>query len=342
MDPEREPLVSVVSPVYNTADYLAECIESVLQQTYQNFEFLLVDNCSTDRSSAIAEDYARRDERIRIIHGERYRDQADNHNFALSHIASDSVYTKVLQSDDWLYSNCLEEMVRVAERSPYIGIVGAYTLLGNVVYLDGLPVSSDRVPGREVIRRFILDGLYVTGSPTSTLIRSDLVRSRDQFYDPESAVFDVEVCLNLLHHCDFGFVHQVLTFTRRDNESIISRLRNYHLMDIAHLLALRKHGQAVLTEEEFRRQQVRIEARYEQILGESWLTGRSKDFWRYHRWALAGTDAGLTRAMIARGVIRALADFVFNPKKTAERLVRELRRRRWPRRMEASHEKPAG
>ena len=55
------PLVSVVTPFYNTASYLAQCIESVLKQSYSEFEYILMDNCSTDGSSEIAETYARRD-----------------------------------------------------------------------------------------------------------------------------------------------------------------------------------------------------------------------------------------------------------------------------------------
>ena len=60
-----EPLVSVVTPFYNTDRYLAECIESVLSQTYRNFEYVLVDNHSTDRSGVIAAEYARRDSKVR-------------------------------------------------------------------------------------------------------------------------------------------------------------------------------------------------------------------------------------------------------------------------------------
>ena len=52
---ESQPLVSVVTPFYNTADYLGECIESVLRQTYENWGYVLVDNCSTDGLSEIAE-----------------------------------------------------------------------------------------------------------------------------------------------------------------------------------------------------------------------------------------------------------------------------------------------
>ncbi len=182
----------------------------------------------------------------------------------------------------------------------------------------------------------------VTGSPTATLIRSDLVRNRQPFYDRDSAVFDVELCLDLLHECDFGFVHQVLTYTRRDNESTISRLRTYHLMKAAHVLAIRKHGLAVLTRAEYRRRRARLEAQYERMLGEAVLLRRGADFWQFHRRALASTDVGLTRGMIARGLGRILSDHLLNPKSTLERLARGGRRfsRRW--RLEMSNEKPTG
>jgi cellulose synthase/poly-beta-1,6-N-acetylglucosamine synthase-like glycosyltransferase len=57
---EPAPFVSVVTPFYNTREFLAECIESVLIQTYQNWEYILVDNWSTDGSSQVAEEYASR------------------------------------------------------------------------------------------------------------------------------------------------------------------------------------------------------------------------------------------------------------------------------------------
>ena len=59
-----QPFLSVVTPFYNTQAYLKECIESVLGQSYRNFEYILVDNCSNDGSLDIAEYYAKRDSRI--------------------------------------------------------------------------------------------------------------------------------------------------------------------------------------------------------------------------------------------------------------------------------------
>ena len=66
MNVQAAPLVSVVTPVYNGAAYLSECIESVLAQTYTNWEYIIVNNCSTDRTRDIASHYAQQDTRIRL------------------------------------------------------------------------------------------------------------------------------------------------------------------------------------------------------------------------------------------------------------------------------------
>jgi len=65
---KHAPLVSVVTPVYNYDQHLAECIESVLAQTYKNWEFVIVSSRSMDRSGDIAEHYAQKDARIRVHH----------------------------------------------------------------------------------------------------------------------------------------------------------------------------------------------------------------------------------------------------------------------------------
>ena len=63
MDSDRQPLVSIITPMYNEAANVAECIDSVLGQTYQNWEYIIVDNCSADGSAKIAQTYAEKDQR---------------------------------------------------------------------------------------------------------------------------------------------------------------------------------------------------------------------------------------------------------------------------------------
>ena len=63
-----EPLVSVIVPVYKVEKYLSNCIESVINQTYSNWELILVDDGSPDRSGEIADMYAERDSRIKVVH----------------------------------------------------------------------------------------------------------------------------------------------------------------------------------------------------------------------------------------------------------------------------------
>ena len=63
-----KPLISVILPIYNVEEYLPRCIESVIHQTYTNLEILLVDEGSPDRCPQIFDEYAKKDERIQVLH----------------------------------------------------------------------------------------------------------------------------------------------------------------------------------------------------------------------------------------------------------------------------------
>jgi len=94
-----QPLVSVITPFYNTGQYIAECIESVLAQSYSHWEYILVNNQSTDSSRSIAERYAREDNRIRLLDTPKFLSQGENFNAALHHISPESRYCQVLLAD---------------------------------------------------------------------------------------------------------------------------------------------------------------------------------------------------------------------------------------------------
>ena len=120
---QSSPLVSVTTPVYNGERYLSECIESVLAQTYPNWEYIIVNNCSKDSTLEIAGTYARRDPRIRIHSNRDLVDIVKNHNIALAQISSQSKYCKMVHADDFLFPECITQMVECAEENPRVGVV---------------------------------------------------------------------------------------------------------------------------------------------------------------------------------------------------------------------------
>src|SRR5690349_12438950 len=115
MDISHQPLVSVLTPVYNGAAYLVECIESVLRQTYQNYEYIIVNNCSTDGTLEIAEKYAAADGRIRVHTNNKFVGVIDNHNIAFSQMSPSARYCKLVSADDAIFPRCIEQMVLLAE-----------------------------------------------------------------------------------------------------------------------------------------------------------------------------------------------------------------------------------
>ena len=100
-------LFSVLIPVYNVSEYLGECIESVLNQTYQNFEIILADDGSTDNSPAICDEYAQKDSRIKAFHKENERLMMTR-RFSIKKATGD--YILFLDSDDYWEPDLLEKI----------------------------------------------------------------------------------------------------------------------------------------------------------------------------------------------------------------------------------------
>ncbi len=105
--------ISIIIPVYNTEKFLCRCIDSVLLQTFKNFELLLVDDGSVDNSRVICEEYSKKDERIHIFH-QKNQGQAVARNRALDWIFtnSESQYISFVDSDDWIHPRYLELLMK--------------------------------------------------------------------------------------------------------------------------------------------------------------------------------------------------------------------------------------
>lgn len=108
-----KPLVSIIVPVYQVKDYVGECVESLLRQTYKNLEILLVDDGSTDGSGAICDEYASRDNRIRVIHQENQGLSAAR-NTGFDQAAGE--YVAFVDSDDAVLPDFIETLYDLADR----------------------------------------------------------------------------------------------------------------------------------------------------------------------------------------------------------------------------------
>lgn len=321
MNAHSDPLVSIVTPMYNNVEYLQESIESVLSQTYRNWDYVIVNNCSTDGSAEIARRYAASDPRIRVYENTEFLPMLANHNHALRQISPDSKYCKIVFSDDWIFPRCIEDMVAAAEAHPSVGIVGAYGLQGRelAVKWASLPYPSELVAGRELGRIYFLRGEhdFVFGTAHSLLFRSDLVRQHDPFFNESNLHADTEACVNLLRQCDFSFVHQVLTYRRERTGSATEYATIMNTSVGCRLYELLTYGAYYLNAGELEACLDRVLKEYYNFLGVSVIKGRrNREFWRVHRDKLAESGLKLSQARIAGAIVSRIGRAILHPRET--------------------------
>ena len=114
MNPENRPLFSVIVPVYKVEKYIHQCVDSILAQSFSDFELILVDDGSPDNCGAICEEYAAKDPRVKVVHKEN-GGLSDARNVGLEMATGE--YVLFVDSDDWVAPDMYEKMVRRAEET---------------------------------------------------------------------------------------------------------------------------------------------------------------------------------------------------------------------------------
>jgi len=274
-----------VTPVFNGEAFLEECIESILSQEWDNWDYVVVDNASTDRTPQIAARYASRDPRIRVIRNPSLLPLMDNLNRAMRAVHPLSRYCKVVHADDSLMPLCVPEMVSLAESRPSVGIVGAYGISGSRILGTGLPLGRSVFNGRKILGNTLRGYYYVFGSPSSLLIRTSLLAEKMDFYNPLNRSGDVEACFRILARHDFGFVHKILTRTRHHHGSQTHIGEKLRTGELNAFLTLKTWGQEILGQEEFRSHFQKAEKRLARAIFAARLAG-NRDRLDYYRKAL--------------------------------------------------------
>lgn len=225
---EGEPLVSIGVPVYNGGQFLRECLDSILEQTYENWECIIVNNCSKDNTLEIAKRYAQKDKRFRVIDNKEFLNVMQNWNETCVHMSPESGYFKIVPADDLLFPNFLEEMISIMQKNENVGIVSSYRIDGLDIRGRGLDFNKGTVfPGKEIFELEIMSRIDVTGSANTHLFKTDFLKQLEGYpkvFSEKNLHVDMELAYDILNISDFGFVFKALSYTRRHDESISDNL----------------------------------------------------------------------------------------------------------------------
>lgn len=213
---DNEPLVSICTPVFNGDKYLEDCIKGVLNQNYENFEYIIVDNASTDKTPSIVEKYRKKDTRIRVYRNEKTVCMEDNFNLCANYSSDNAKWIKYALVDDYLFPDCVEKMVMVGEMDGQIGMVSAYRMAGNIVTNMGLPIEQNVFDGTEILKQQILRKLHVASSSPNTVMYKRNVFHELKGFNNKYDLSDTELAFRLLDRYKLGFAHYVLTKSGRD------------------------------------------------------------------------------------------------------------------------------
>ncbi len=204
----RIPDVSVLMTAYNRELYISEAIESVLTSTFINFELIIVDDCSQDRTIEIARKYEALDSRVKVYANEMNLGDYPNRNKAASYAIGK--YLKYLDSDDIMNSNCLERMVFEMENYPACAFgISSRSLLELQIHY---PESAYRT---HFFKRGILDI-----SPSGCIIRKDVFDQENGFLELR-CVSDFEFWLRLALKYPLLELEKDLIFWREHNQQEI-------------------------------------------------------------------------------------------------------------------------
>lgn len=150
----KEPLISVIVPVYNVEKYVGKCLNSITNQSYKNLEIIVVDDGSTDHSSSICKDYAKKDKRIKIVR-QKNGGLASARNTGLKNTKSG--YITFVDSDDWIEKNYISTLYNgISENNADISIVRFFVDYANVACNESTGAKLKLTP-KECIERMLYD-----------------------------------------------------------------------------------------------------------------------------------------------------------------------------------------
>lgn len=256
------PKVSIIVPVYNAEKTIGRCIESILNQEYEDFELLLMNDGSKDASGSICDEYAQKDERVRVIHKENSGVSATR-NMALD-LAS-GTYLQFLDADDWITPNATRLFVEAAEQyNCDMVIADFYRVVGERVSHKGA-IEGEGILTREEFAAQMMENPadFYYGVLWNKLFRREIVEKYKLRMDSDiSWCEDFMFNLEYIRHCEVFYALQVpIYYYVKTKGSLasqgmnISKTIKMKLMVFEYYNDFYKH---VLTEEDYEKNRIQV------------------------------------------------------------------------------------
>lgn len=272
------PRISVCVTTYNYASFLPDCVESVLQQTFNDWELIVCDDCSTDETQVLMERYANADPRIRYIRNVKRLGMSANLKYAAD--LGTGKYLKILCADDWITRRCLERMLELMETYPN-AVLGtsaeiatdAYGVPFAVQFLFGRAVSL--IPGRKMLDRMAFGHGF--GGNSSFFIRGTSYHAIGG-YDPSLLYAgDYDLAARLCQVGDYIHTDAPLFYGRHHpvSSSSVNPARLFDVRDYFHIPSKVLQPRTVGTRNWYRFHWLKgnLTARYLTNVGLYWLRG---------------------------------------------------------------------
>lgn len=171
------PAISIIIPVYNAEMYLYRCIDSIFAQTFTDFELLLIDDGSIDKSGAICDEYVARDSRVRVFHKENCGVSCAR-NFGLDN--AQGKWIAFVDADDWLETTALEKMLETADADLIIGSVKFHPsgTKGNLL-------NENKRVARENLNELLINQIdhYSISGPWAKLYKTKIIENNKLRFD---------------------------------------------------------------------------------------------------------------------------------------------------------------
>lgn len=217
------PLITVFTPNFNKDRFISETIESIINQDYSNFEYIIIDDCSTDNSWQIIQKYAKIDKRIIAYRNKKNLGIVKTRNKGFKYSSTESKYFAIIDSDDVALPNRLKIQVNFLETNPNYGLVGS-----NIIIIDenSKIIGYRRYPSEDKEIRKVITRYDPFAQP-SIMLRKEVINKIGNYDEQWQVSQDYEYFLRVGMYWKFKNLEKPLIKYRLSaNQAVKTRLKD--------------------------------------------------------------------------------------------------------------------